>query len=343
MTGPSVPTPATGESRSFLVREKPTTGTPKLLDRVRQSIRTRHYSRRTEKAYVGWIRRYIAFHGRRHPDELGMEEVGQFLGALAERRRASASTQNQALSALLFLYRHVLGQEMAPPRVLRARRPERLPVVLTRTEDQAVLQQLQGVPWLMASLMHGAGLRLLECCQLRVKDLDFERGEILVRDGKGQKDRVTVLPKSLTKPLQVHMAARRQLHTRDLADQRGSVELPWALATKYPNAAMEWPWQWIFPATRFYRAPDCNTLRRHHIHESAIQKSVRTAVLKAGLSKPATCHTFRHSFATHLLQAGYDIRTIQELLGHDDVSTTMIYTHVLNRGAHSVRSPLDPP
>lgn len=327
----------------LLARENPAPAAPKLLDRVRQSIRTRHYSRRTEKAYVGWIRRYIAFHGRRHPAELGVEEVGQFLGALAERRRASASTQNQALSALLFLYRHVLGQEMAPPRVLRARRPERLPVVLTHTEVQAVLQQLQGAPWLMASLMYGAGLRLLECCQLRVKDLDFERGEILVRDGKGQKDRVTVLPKLLTKPLQEHLAARRRLHARDLADQRGSVELPWALATKYPNAAMEWPWQWIFPATRFYRAPDSNTLRRHHIHESAIQKSVRTAVLKAGLTKPATCHTFRHSFATHLLQAGYDIRTIQELLGHDDVSTTMIYTHVLNRGAHSVRSPLDPP
>lgn len=332
--------PATRVAKS-LVRDAPRAQSPRLLDRVREAVRTRHYSRRTEKAYVGWIRRFVVFHDRKHPAELGAAEIGSFLTELAEKHHASASTQNQALSSLLFLYRQVLGLEITIPKVLRAKRPVRLPVVLTPGEVEALLSRLRGVHWLMASLLYGSGLRLLECCQLRIKDLDFSRREITVRDGKGQKDRVTLLPHALHGPLGEHLTERKALHESDLASGRGDVALPWALAVKYPAAPIDWSWQWVFPATRFYRVPGSNTLRRHHLHESVLQKAVRMAVLKAGLSKPATCHTLRHSFATHLLQGGYDIRTIQELLGHDDVSTTMIYTHVLNRGGRGVRSPLD--
>jgi integron integrase len=313
-----------------------------LLDQVREEIRKRHYSRRTEKSYVGWIRRFILFHGKRHPAEMGEAEISHFLSHLAVTAKVSASTQNQALSALLFLYRQVLFKEIEWVNgVVRAKRPLHLPVVLTREEVRAVLRNLQGVEWIMASLLYGAGLRLLECCRLRVKDVDLARKEIVVRDGKGGKDRVTLLPAKLVEPLRVHLEKMRIQHDRDLANGSGSVELPWAIEHKYPRAAWEWGWQWIFPATRFYVHPATGRRRRHHLHESVLQKAVREAVLRAGIAKPATCHALRHSFATHLLEDGYDIRTIQELLGHSDVSTTMIYIHVLNRGGRGVRSPLD--
>jgi integron integrase len=315
---------------------------PRLLDRVRLAIRALHYSPRTERSYVQWIRRFILFHKKRHPAEMGEAEVREFLSALATRSKVAASTQNQALSAILFLYRVVLRQEIGwVDGVIRAKRPVRLPVVLTRDEVRGLLARLEGVEWIMASLLYGAGLRLLDCCRLRIKDVDFERAEITVRDGKGQKDRVTLLPRSVKPRLQAHIARVHEQHQRDLARGWGSVELPAALARKYPRAATDWPWQWVFPATRHYRDRESGVMRRHHLHESVLQRAVREAVLRAGISRPATCHTLRHSFATHLLEDGYDIRTIQELLGHSDVSTTMIYTHVLNRGGRGVRSPLD--
>ncbi len=317
-------------------------GPPKLLDRVRLVIRARHYSPRTEKAYVSWVRRFVLFHGKRHPETLGEAEITAFLSALATQRKVSASTQNQALSALLFLYREVLGRDPAwMDGIVRAKRPVRLPVVLTRDEVQVILGQLNGTPWLMASLLYGSGLRLLECCRLRIKDVDFGRAEILVRDGKGRKDRVTLLPKRVRNVLSAHLDRVRATHRKDLEAGAGSVELPGALAAKYPRTAWEWPWQWVFPATRPYRDPETGSRRRHHLHESVLQRAVKDAVRRAGVPKPATSHTLRHSFATHLLEDGYDIRTIQELLGHSDVSTTMIYTHVLNRGGRGVRSPLD--
>ncbi|HUP01019.1 MAG TPA: integron integrase [Gemmatimonadota bacterium] len=315
---------------------------PRLLDQVRAAIRVRGYSRRTEKAYVGWIRRYVRFHGTRHPRELAEPEVSQFLTYLAVEQKVSASTQNQALSAILFLYRHVLEQELDwLDGLVRARRPARLPVVLTRSETSAVLDGLRGTPRLMASLLDGAGLRILECARLRVKDVDLERREIVIRDGKGQKDRITVLPVALQHPLRTHLEKIRRQHQDDLAQGFGSVELPTAIERKYPRAPWEWGWQWVFPATRFYRDPGTGRRRRHHLHESVLQRAVKEAVRAAGLAKPASCHTLRHSFATHLLEDGYDLRTIQELLGHRDVSTTMIYTHVLNSGGRGVRSPLD--
>jgi len=315
---------------------------PKLLDRVRIAIRARHYSPRTEKAYVGWIKRYIFFHQKRHPNEMGEVEIRAFLADLATCRRVSASTQNQALSAILFLYRDVLERELAwMDGVVRPRRPVRLPVVLTREEVQAILSHLQGTPWIMASLLYGAGLRLMECCRLRVKNVDFARQEILVRDGKGRKDRVTMLPCLVRGPLAAHLDRVLARHVTDLREGMGSVELPDALATKYPAAAREWAWQWVFPASRPYLDRDTGEYRRHHLHESVLQRAVKEAVRRAGIPKPASCHSLRHSFATHLLEAGYDIRTIQELLGHRDVATTMIYTHVLNRGGRGVRSPLD--
>lgn len=315
---------------------------PRLIDQVRAAIRIHGYSRRTEKAYVGWIRRYVRFHGTRHPIELGEAEVSAFLSYLAVERKVSASTQNQALSALLFLYRKVLKIELGwLDDLVHARRPARLPVVLSRSEVVAILNQLHGTPWLMASLLYGAGLRVLESARLRVKDVDIDRREILVRDGKGRKDRVTLLPESLSTPLQEHLERVRRQHQSDLSRGLGSVELPTALERKYPRAPWQWGWQWVFPATRFYRDPKTGRRRRHHLHESVLQKAVKTAVRAAGLAKPATCHTLRHSFATHLLEDGYDIRTIQELLGHRDVSTTMIYTHVLNRCPATVRSPAD--
>ncbi|MFN7955615.1 MAG: integron integrase [bacterium] len=315
---------------------------PRLLDRVRETARTRHLSRRTEKAYVGWIRRFIVFHAKRHPRDLGAPEVTAFLSFLAVKRHVSASTQNQALAALLFLYRDVLGLELPwLDDVVRAKRPERLPVVLTRDEVAALLDALDGIPRLMAALLYGSGLRLLECAQLRIKDVDLERRELTVRQGKGAKDRVTLLPASLIEPLARQMAFARAQHQRDLAAGAGYVELPAALAAKLPGAAQSWPWQWVFPATRTYVHPPTGERRRHHLHESVLQRAVSLAVVRARLSKRATCHTLRHSFATHLLEDGYDIRTVQELLGHNDVSTTMIYTHVIQHRFANIRSPMD--
>jgi integron integrase len=317
-------------------------GSPRLLDRVRSAIRTRHMSRRTEEAYVFWIRRYVRFHDRRHPATLGPEEVTRFLSSLAETHRVSASTQNQALSALLFLYRHVLGVDLPwLEGLVRAKRPAHVPIVLSREEAAAVLSRLSGPGWLMVALLYGAGLRLLECLQLRVKDVDFGRGEIVVRRAKGGRDRRTVLPGAVRRPLAAHVQRVRGQHEDDLARGAGWVELPHALDRKYPNAGREWGWQWVFPATRTYRHPETGQRRRHHFHKSALQRVVRVAVIQAGIAKPAGCHTFRHSFATHLLESGSDIRTVQELLGHRDVRTTMIYTHVLNRGGLGVVSPID--
>jgi integron integrase len=315
---------------------------PRLLERVRLAIRARHYSPRTEKAYVGWVRRFVLFHAKRHPSEMGAEEITRYLSHLASSCRVSASTQNQALSAILFLYRDVLHVELPwLDGIVRARRPHRLPVVLSRDEVHALLSNLHGVPWIMAALLYGAGLRLLECCRLRVKDVDLSRREILVRDGKGHKDRPTVLPARVRAPLAAHLQRVSVLHARDLTQEAGCVELPDAIGRKYPSAARELAWQWVFPATRTYVDRSTGERRRHHLHESVVQRAVREAALRAGLTRPATCHSLRHSFATHLLEEGYDIRTIQKLLGHRDVSTTMIYTHVLNRGGRGVRSPLD--
>ena len=307
---------------------------PRLLDRVRAALRIRHYSRRTEDVYVG--------HGKRHPAEMGAPEITRFLSALAVEGRVAASTQNQALSALLFLYREVLELDLPwLDGVVRAKRPQRLPVVLTREEVQAVLQPLKGVPRLMAYLLYGAGLRLLECCHLRVQDVDFAANQIVVRSGKGDKDRVTMLPAAVKAALARHLETVQEQHRRDLQYGAGWVELPTALNRKYPNAGREWVWQWVFPATRLYTDRVTRQRRRHHLHESVLQRMVKAAVRRAGLTKRATPHTFRHSFATHLLEDGHDIRTVQELLGHRDVSTTQIYTHVLNRGPAGVRSPVD--
>jgi integron integrase len=329
---------------ALAVRETGPTGAPKprLLDRVREAIRARHYSRRTEKTYVAWIRRYIFFHGKRHPAEMGAAEITRFLTSLAVESRVSASTQNQALSALLFLYREVLEQDIPwLDDVVRAKRPQRLPVVLTRGEVRAVLERLDGAARLMGVLLYGAGLRLLECARLRVKDVDFTSNQIVVRAGKGDKDRTTMLPAAVKADLAKHLERARRQHELDLGQGAGWVELPWALGKKYPNAGREWPWQWVFPATRVYLDRVTGQRRRHHLHESVLQRAVRMAALRAGIAKRVSCHTFRHSFATHLLEDGHDIRTVQELLGHQDVTTTMIYTHVLNRGPGAVRSPAD--
>lgn len=315
---------------------------PRLLDQVRTSIRTRHYSPRTERAYVGWIRRYILFHQKRHPAELGEREISEFLSALAVKNRVSASTQNQALGAILFLYRHVLRVEIDwVDGIVRAKRPERLPVVLSREEVRRVLGEIRGVPSLMAALLYGSGLRLRECAELRIKDVDIEKERIHVRCCKGNKDRVTLLPRTIKPGLAVQIEAAVKLHSSDLACGAGWVELPGALGKKYPNGGKERGRQWVFPATRTYRDRETGQIRRHHLHETVLQRAVRAAVRRSGIMKPATCHTFRHSFATHLLEEGYDIRTVQELLGHKDVRTTMIYTHVLGHGWAGVRSPLD--
>jgi len=291
---------------------------------------------------VAWIKRYIFFHGKRHPAEMGAGEVTRFLTSLAVDGNVAASTQNQALSALLFLYREVLGQDLPwLDDVVRAKGAQRLPVVLTRAEVRAVIQQLEGTPRLMALLMYGAGLRLLECARLRVQDLDFSSNQILVRAGKGNKDRVTMLPATTKGDLARQLERVKRQHELDLRHGAGWVVLPWALARKYPTAGREWVWQWAFPATRFYVDRVTGQRRRHHLHESVLQRAVREAVRRAGLAKRATCHTFRHSFATHLLDDRHDIRTVQELLGHRDVSTTQIYTHVLNRGPGGVQSPAD--
>jgi|SRR5581483_8488621 len=316
---------------------------PKLLDRVRGAIRARHYSRRTEEAYVGWIKRFIFFHNKRHPSAMGAEEVNAFLTALATDQNVSASTQGQALSALLFLYRYVLDDPLPwMEDLVRAQRPARLPVVLTVDEARMVLDHLDGVPLLVAQLLYGSGLRLLEALRLRVKDIDFGRGQILVRDPKGRRDRATMLPRIVIDPLKRHLDRVRLVHQEDLRQGFGAVWLPDALARKFPSAEKEWSWQWTFPATSRWRDAATGIERRHHLHETVIQKAVRRAALASGLAKRVTCHTFRHSFATHLLERGQDIRTVQELLGHRDVATTMIYTHVLGLGAKGVRSPLDP-
>jgi len=314
----------------------------RLLDRVRTAIRLRHYSPKTEEAYVGWVKRFIVFHEKRHPEEMGAGEIEAFLSALAVQRHVSASTQNQALAALLFLYKEVLGKQLEwIEHAVRAKRPERLPVVLTRQEVQAILGCLSGVYRIVGSLLYGSGLRLGEAAKLRVKDVDFNRNEILVRDGKGQKDRVTMLPETVKQPLLSHLEGVRALHKHDIAEGAGRVVLPDALVRKYPNADREWSWQFVFPASSRYRDRVVGIDRRHHLHETAVQRAMKAAVRQSGVAKPASCHSLRHSFATHLLENGYDIRTVQELLGHRDVSTTMIYTHVLNKGGRGVRSPAD--
>ncbi len=328
----------------LIIRENPDSheNPPKLLELVSMSIRSRHYSRRTKDSYKRWIKRFILFHSKRHPLEMGEREVTRFLSYMATERHVSVSTQNQALNAILFLYREVLKKDLGwLDGIVRAKKPLRLPVVLTQEEVREILDRMHGVPLLMASLLYGSGLRLMECARLRIKDVNPVRGEIMVRDGKGRKDRVTLLPSNLQGPLAEHVARVRLQHKRDLSRGRGAVALPDALSRKYPNASREWPWQWVFPATRFYRDSETGEYRRHHLHETVLQRAVKEAVRSAGIAKRASCHTFRHSFATHLLEKGYDIRTIQELLGHSDVSTTMIYTHVLNRGGRGVRSPLD--
>jgi integron integrase len=315
---------------------------PKLLDQARDAARLRHLSLRTEKAYLGWIRRYVRFHGTRHPRELGAEQVREFLSHLAIEGNVAASTQNQALSALLFLYRTVLDLPLPDlDGVERARKPARLPVVLSREEVRAVLAELHGMHALIANLLYGAGLRLLEALRLRVKDVDFDLHTLLVREGKGSKDRITLLPDALIPDLRAQLERVRATHERDLAAGHGAVYLPHALARKYPAAERAFEWQYVFPAARLSVDPRSGEVRRHHLSPAAMQKAMTSAVRRARLSKRASCHTLRHSFATHLLDAGYDIRTVQELLGHQDVRTTMIYTHVLNRGGRAVRSPLD--
>lgn len=315
---------------------------PRLLDQVRDRIRRKHYSMRTEDAYLHWIKRFIFFHGKRHPREMGAPEVEKFLTHLAVAGRVSASTQNQAKSALLFLYKEVLEQTLPwLDNIESAQRPKRLPVVLTREEVEALLRSVHGTVGLMLRLIYGTGMRIMECVRLRVKDVDFARGEIIIREGKGFKDRVTMLPASLMAPLRKHLARVKALHEADLKAGFGDVYLPYALARKYPNAGREWCWQYVFPSCKRTVDPRSGVTRRWHAHEAGIQRAMRQALRDAGIHKPATPHTLRHSFATHLLQSGYDIRTVQELLGHKDVSTTMIYTHVLNRGGRGVRSPLD--
>jgi integron integrase len=320
------------------------TAPSKLLDQVRAALRSKHYAIRTEQAYIDWIVRFVRFHQLRHPRELGADAVAAFLSHLAVEGQVAAATQNQARSALLFLYRDVLGIDLeALGAVVQARAPKRLPTVLTRAEVQAVLRELHGTHRLMAQLLYGSGLRLLECVRLRVKDLDFGAHQLTVRSGKGDRDRVTMLPERLVAPLADHLLLVRRLHDEDLERGFGTVYLPSALERKYPNASAEWGWQYVFPAEQLSDDPRTGMRRRHHLSESGLQKAVRRAVQAAGVDKPASCHTFRHSFATHLLESGYDIRTVQELLGHADVRTTMIYTHVLNRGGRGVRSPLDEP
>ncbi|MHC4831603.1 MAG: integron integrase [Planctomycetota bacterium] len=315
---------------------------PRLLDRLRRRIRAKHYSRRTEQAYVQWARRYILFHGKRHPETLGKCEIEAFLTHLAVEGKVSASTQNQALSGLLFLYREVLKTTLPDlGGLIRAKRPKRLPVVLSRGEVRRILGEMHGTPLLVAELLYGTGARLLEALRLRVQDVDFACREIIIRSGKGGKDRRTILPDSLSPKLGEHLARVRPSHEEALRRGFGGVFLPNALERKYPNAATEWGWQYVFPAVRPTRDPRTNIMRRHHLSESTVQRAVREAVRCSQVAKRATCHTFRHSFATHLLEDGYDIRTIQDLLGHVDVSTTMIYTHVLNRGGRAVRSPVD--
>lgn len=323
-------------------RSEPEIKRPRLREQLREAIRRRNYSRRTEQSYWYWIRWFIRHNGLRHPAELGEAEVEAFLSWLATERNVAAATQNQALSALLFLYKDLLGKELPWFKgLVRAKRPVRIPTVLSRAEVQRLLAQMDGVKWLMASLLYGAGLRQIECLQLRVKDVDFAYRQILVRDGKGAKDRVTMLPEQAVQPLQAHLGRVRALHQRDLAAGHGEVRLPFALSRKYPNAGREWVWQFVFPSGVLSADPESGVIRRHHVFPDTLGRAVTAAASKARIIKRVSCHTLRHSFATHLLEGGYDIRTVQELLGHSDVSTTMIYTHVLNKGGRGVQSPLD--
>jgi len=327
-----------GRLASAVSTDKP----KKLLDRVRDALRVKHYSLRTERSYCDWIERFIRFHRKRHPSEMGEAEVSGFLTHLAREGQVAASTQNQALSALLFLYKEVLKEEIGwLQNVERAKRPARVPVVLTRDEVHKLFAHLHGAPRLMAGLLYGSGLRLMECVRLRVKDVDFGYARITVRDGKGAKDRVTMLPVNLAARLERHLQRVKAQHEEDLEAGYGSVYLPDALGRKYPNAAREWAWQYVFPSSRLSADPHSEQRRRHHVDENVLQVAVKKAVRTSGINKPASCHTLRHSFATHLLENGYDIRTVQELLGHKDVSTTMIYTHVLNKPGIGVKSPLD--
>lgn len=334
--------PASHIARETTPKQQGAAHKPKLLDQVRQAIRARHYSKRTERTYVDWIKRFIFFHGKRHPSEMAEPEINQFLTDLAVNKKVSASTQNQALSAILFFYQHVLQKplEWINPAV-RAKKPKHLPVVLTRGEVKSIIDAMEGAPKLIATLLYGAGLRLNECLQLRFKDIEFAKEQILIRDGKGQKDRITTLPTTVKEPLLAHLRNVYRLHQKDLREGCGRVVLPYALARKYPNADREWGWQWAFPAPTRYFDKETKTERRHHLHETVVQKAMRQAVIRTKIGKPATPHVLRHSFATHLLEDGYDIRTIQELLGHNDLKTTMIYTHVLNKGGRGVRSPAD--
>lgn len=314
----------------------------RLLDQLRGALRVRHRSRRTEEAYVHWVKRFILFHGKRHPRELGGEEITAFLNHLATERRVTASTQNQALCAIVFLYRRVLAVDVDELHgLVRAAKPRRLPVVLTQHEVRDLLEEISGTPRLVASLLYGSGLRLLEALRLRVKDLDFERREIGVRQGKGRKDRVVPLPEACVGSLRAQLRRAQAIHTRDRAAGFGHVRLPGGLERKYRGADREWGWQWVFPAARRYRDPAKEIERRHHLHETAVQRAVKQARIAAGIAKPASCHTLRHSFATHLLERGVDVRTVQQLLGHRSLTTTMVYLHVMNRGALGVRSPLD--
>lgn len=315
---------------------------PKLLDQVRSVLRTRHYAYRTEKVYVYWIRRYIVFHDKRHPLDMAETEIETFLSDLAIKQKVSAACQNQAFSAILFLYRYVLNRPIEGRiNALHAKRPSRLPVVLTPQETRLIINHLNGIYKLLAQILYGCGLRLNESLGLRVKDIDFGLRQLVIRDSKGMKDRITMLPNQLVQPLREHLTGVKQLHDEDLNNGFGETVLPFALARKYPNACREFGWQFAFPGTRLCRDPQSGRLVRYHRHESTLQKALRVAVKEVQISKPVHCHTFRHSFATHLLQNGYDIRTVQELLGHKSVKTTQIYTHVLNRGGLSVRSPLD--
>ena len=315
-----------------------------LISQMQVSLRARHYSRHTEHTYCQWVRRFVRYHGLRHPADMAEPEINAFLTHLAVAEHVSASTQTQALSALLYLYRQVLGRQVGElEELVRARKSRRLPVVLTRDEVRALLAELDGEPWLMAALMYGCGLRLMECLRLRVQDVDFMGGEITVRDGKGGKDRVTMLPLALAPALTVQIGRAKAVHRRDVDEGWGRIELPAALARKYPRAATDWRWQWVFPQQKRWRDPRTGEQGRHHAHPTGVQRAVKAAAEHAAIAKHATCHTLRHSFATHLLESGYDIRTIQELLGHKEVSTTMIYTHVLNKGGRGVRSPIDAP
>ena len=315
----------------------------KLLDQLRDALRAKHYSYRTEQTYIDWCKRYILYHNKRHPAQMGVPEIQAFIIHLATNQNVAASTQNQALSAILFLYRHVLLRDIDfPVNVIRAKKPERLPTVLTKTEALSIIAKMNGTPRLMVQLLFGSGLRLMECLRLRIKDVDFSNRQIIVRDGKGESDRAVPLPESIAFDLKTHIQKVKDLHAQDLREGYGEVYLPYALERKYPNASRETGWQYVFPANQRSIDPQSGKVMRHHQNESVLQRSIKQAVRLARMDKSVSPHTFRHSFATHLLQNGYDIRTVQELLGHKDVKTTMIYTHVLNRGGMAVKSPLDP-